>query len=720
MPESTKPKTAALAGRLTILYLAALGTIALLTISGQFVVQQAIIRLEGDSRIVNIAGRQRMLSQRLTRLTFDLDYTKQADAANHIRLDLDTWTQNHVGLQRGSAVLQLPGKNSPSVDKLFIELTPHFEVLREIIESTLVRFATGGDAVLKADTRNELSFHSDAFLAGMDNIVASLEQEARDRVNRLRWIETALLFATIAVLVCEGFFVFSPAVASLNRSLTQLQHTSDELERAKDVAEKANMAKTDFLAKVSHELRTPLHAVLGMLGLVRQGRLRPNQLTQIRLAHEASTSLLSLVNDLLDVANIEQGSEFIVHPQVVDLAGMLTSTSEVMSPLAVSKGLQFELNLDKSLPTWVIVDADRVRQVLSNLLQNAIRYTTTGTVQCKADIQTEATQALLRLVIEDTGIGISPADQERIFTSFSRGTIHDAPSEFGRRMGLGLTITYAIVKKLGGEISLTSKVGVGSRFTVTLPVQLAKANVSERANIPIRVLTSITSAKFARPTALIVDDSPTNLLVMRSYLRQLGYRTMSVSSLKESTVKFRTHRFDIVLMDRNLSDGDGLDFPQLLSDSDAAVCFGSSRVFLITAEINLTVNSDLRLKPFSHILHKPLSLAELRAALETNVPHEAAPAPSLSGEYDFEGLRRKLTRNVIERLPDDLKSFKRMLDQSDFAGLKFISHRLLGSAGNAGMSEIATLATKLYDAASQRNRSEIESILSYLNQTLLR
>ncbi len=719
MPESTKPKTAALARRLTILYLAALGTIALLTIVGQLVVQQAIIRLEGDSRIVNIAGRQRMLSQRLTRLTFDLDYTKQADSANLIRLDLDTWTQNHVGLQRGSSVLQLPGKNSPSVDKLFIELTPHFEVLRGIIESTLVRFATDGDAVLKADTRNELSFHSDAFLAGMDNIVASLEQEARDRVNRLRWIETALLFATIAVLVCEGFFVFSPAVASLNRSLTQLQHTSDELERAKDVAEKANMAKTDFLAKVSHELRTPLHAVLGMLGLVQQGRLRPKQLTQIHLAHEASTSLLSLVNDLLDVANIEQGGEFIVHPQIVDLAGLLTSSSEVMSPLAVAKGLQFELNLDKSLPTWVIVDADRVRQVLSNLLQNAIRYTTTGTVQCKADIQTDATQALLRLVIEDTGIGIAPENQERIFTSFSRSSMHDAPSEFGRRMGLGLTITSAIVAKLSGEISLKSTVGKGSRFTVTLPVQVAKANESVRA-IPIQVLASKTSAKFARPTALIVDDSQINLLVMRSYLRQLGYRTMSVSSLKESTVKFRTHRFDVVLMDRNLSDGDGLDFPQLLSDSNAGVCFGSSRVFLVTAEVNLTANSDLRLKPFSRILHKPLSLAELRAALETNVPHEAAPDPSLPGEYDFEGLRGKLTRNVIERLPDDLESFKRMLDQSDFAGLKFISHRLLGSAGNAGMSEIATLATKLHDAASQRNRSEIESILSYLNQTLLR
>ncbi len=719
MPESSKPRTAALARRLSILYLAALGTIALLTIIGQFVVQQAIIQLEGDSRIVNIAGRQRMLSQRMTRLMFDLAYTKQADTANKIRMDLDTWTLNHVGLQRGSTVLQLPGKNSQSVEKRFNELTPHFEVLREIIESTLVRFSPGGDSVLNADIRNELSFHSDAFLAGMDNIVASLEKEARDRVNRLRWIETALLFATIAVLVCEGLFVFSPAVASLNRSLTQLQRTSDELERAKEVAENANRAKTIFLAKVSHELRTPLHSILGMLALVRQSNIGPNQLTQIRLAHEASTSLLSLVDDLLDVASIEQGREFIIHPQVVDLPGLLASTSEVMSPLAVAKGLQYELKLDKLMPTWVTLDADRVRQVMSNLLQNAIRYTTTGSVQCKADIQTEETQVLLRLAIEDTGIGISPTDQERIFTSFTRGGRQEAPSEFGRRMGLGLTITKAIVKRLGGEISLTSEVGKGSRFTVTLPFQVAKANDSNQAILPIRTLqfnTALTSSNHARPTALIVDDSPTNLLVMRLYLRQLGYRTMSVSSLKASIVKFRTHRFDIVLMDRNLADGDGLDFPRLLSDSDATRCFGSSRVFLVTAEINLTADSDLRLKPFTRVLHKPISLAELQASIDANVPHEVAPCPRTQGEFDFEGLKRKLTRIVIERLPDELESFKRLLEQSDFTRLEFISHRLLGSAGNAGMSALATLATKLNHAAAQRDSSKIESIISQLDK----
>ena len=220
MLESSPPRTAALTQRLTILYMAALGMIALLTIIGQFVVQQAIIRLEGDSRIVNIAGRQRMLSQRLTRLTFELAYlaeqprtnsleeadlaSSQNDSMSSIRMDLETWEENHEGLQRGSEILQLPGKNSEIVMKLFEELTPHFEAIRTIVELTLAKIPPPEDAIIDTARRKELSFRSDSFLDGMDAIVTRLEQEARDRVNRLRWIESVLLFATIAVLVCEG------------------------------------------------------------------------------------------------------------------------------------------------------------------------------------------------------------------------------------------------------------------------------------------------------------------------------------------------------------------------------------------------------------------------------------------------------------------------------------------------------------------------------------
>ena len=728
MAESTQPRAASLIKRLTILYMSALGSIALLTIFGQLVVQRAIIQLEGDSRIVNISGRQRMLSQRLTRLSLELAHAmnlSQSDASTQkqliarLRTDLETWTQNHRGLQSGSEALQLPSNNSQSVQNLFNELSPHFEALRAIFESEMVRFSSDQPEELEAAIRSKISFHSDAFLVGMDKIVTLLEQEARDRVNRLRWIETALLIATISVLICEGIFVFSPAVASLSRSLTTLQSTSHELERARDVAENANRAKTDFLARVSHELRTPLHAILGMLGLVEQSKLRPDQRTKIRLANEASSSLLSLVDDLLDVAGIEQGREFVVHSQVVDLRGLLSSTSEVMSPLIDEKGLQFELNLQESLPNWVAIDADRVRQVLSNLLQNAIRYTNKGTVRCNATIRTEGTKEFLCLVVEDTGIGIPRIEQERIFECFNRGSIPESSPAFGRGLGMGLTITQAIVHRLGGTIIVSSEVGKGSRFTVTFPIQITESSKPAGNGPTQNTLPSpkcVTTANGLQPSALIVDDSPTNLLVLRSYLRKLGYRTMSVSSLKDSIAKFRKHSFDIVLVDRNLTDGDGLDFPHLLADDYDPTSLGSSRLFLITADIHLTTSSDRRLRPFARVLHKPISLLELRQVLETRNPFKPPNETVCTNEKvdNFEQLRNKLARKLNETLPDDIDSLHGMLNRRDYAGLEFISHRMIGSAGNAGLDELASLSREIHEAASQSDGPKIKLILSQL------
>ncbi len=744
MRESSLPQAGALTKRLTILYMAALGMIALLTIIGQFVVQQAIIRLEGDSRIVNIAGRQRMLSQRLTRLTLELAYiveqsrtnrlddadlaSPQTDSMSSIRTDLETWGKNHEGLQRGSESLQLPGSNSETVVKLFEELSPHFEAMRRIVESTLARVPPPVDAIIDTAGRKELSYHSDSFLAGMDAIVTRLEKEARDRVNRLRWIERFLLFATIAVLVCEGIFIFSPAVASLSRSLTRLQSISDELEKAKGTAEKANMAKTSFLARVSHELRTPLHAILGMLELVQRSKLRSDQRAKIHLASEASTSLLTLVDDLLDVASIELGREIVLHPLDVNLRALLSSTFEMMKPMAIEKGLQFQLNVDDSLPDKVTVDADKVRQILTNLLQNAIRYTPLGHVHCNVDTLTETNHVFLQVAVEDTGIGISNEDQEHIFASFRRINHDDASNTFGRPMGMGLTITLAMVKKLHGTIVLTSEVGNGSRFVVTLPIQPVMECTRQMDPVSNRIETFLKrypTENESRPTALIVDDSSTNLLVLRSYLKRLGYRTMSVLSLRESVVKFRRHHFDLVFMDRHLSDGDGLNFPQLLSrnlaekkDLDRLPVLGATKLFLVTAEIYLQPNGDSRLNPFTDVLHKPISLEQLnRAILGTN----RSDATKLSGdnERDFDLLRKKLAVEFIERFSSEIETIKNKLVASDYSAIQFLSHRIFGSAGNAGLLEIAELARELHKAASEENQTRIEYILSQLAERLV-
>jgi len=728
MLDSTLPRTAALPQRLSILYIAALGMIALLTLTGQVLVQRAIVRLEGDSRIVNIAGRQRMLSQRLTRLMLERAQLDQPQMPlnEKIQADLDTLSANHMGLQFGSSAMLLPGKNSPSVSKQFVELAPHLGALKTIVESALTTETRAGQLAIDPVTHKKLSLHSDSFLAGMDSIVTSLEQEARDRVNRLRRIEGVLLFATIAVLVCEGLFIFSPAVASLRRSFSQLGAISNELRNAKVIAEKANMAKTDFLARVSHELRTPLHAILGMLELVEGNKLQHDQRDRVRVANSASKALLSLVDDLLDVASMEQGREIVLHPTVVDLPELVTSTFEMMRPMAIQKGLQLRLNLDESVPRFITVDGDRLRQVMTNLLQNAIRYTTLGSVHCNVEPRTLSGELSLRIEVVDTGIGVSIADQERIFEPFSRGSQEKETEPFGRRMGLGLSISRAMIEKLNGTITLASVEGKGSVFTMTFPIQpaLVCPNLTADCSGRSGATAGVSRVKQTmNPTALIVDDSPNNLLVMRSYMKQLGYRTISVTSLAESIKKFRKHTFDVVLLDRHLHDGDGLYFPDMLGwhlghlqEGSDDLPLRSTKVFLVTAEIYLHPSEDERLKQFDGILHKPVSLTQLKRAIDGVSRLDEASEFGLprNDESRFEALRRKLVRSFLEGLPGEISSIREMLVRSDAVGIAFVAHRLIGSAGNAGLKDVSQCGIELHGAASKNQMQVVEQLLSQL------
>ena len=203
---------------------------------------------------------------------------------------------------------------------------------------------------------------------------------------------------------------------------------------------------------------------------------------------------------------------------------------------------------------------------------------------------------------------------------------------------------------------------------------------------------------------------------------------MSVLSLQESVVKFRRHHFDLVFMDRHLSDGDGLNFPKMLTrnlvekkDLDGLPVFGATKVFLVTAEIYLQPNGDSRLSPFAGVLHKPVSLAELKRAINSTLPSDPACGAEQTRvvEPTFDLLRQKLSRNFIEGLPSLISSIREMLAHRDYAGIEFVAHRLMGSAGNAGLIEIAELAVELHKTASEENQKCIEVILSQLADKLV-
>ncbi len=712
--------------RITTLYIAALSTIALLAIAGQGVIQYSIVRMEDDARIVNIAGRQRMLSQRMTRMAMEAwidstqvrstdrseqDIRTQSELTQTIERDLDLWCRIHLGLQRGSAEFQLAGNNSPTIMGQFDKLANSFDAVKRELERLVQQAVT---QVRDPSGLKTLASQSDAYLEGMDAIVARFELEARDRVARLRWIEMGLLLATMFVLLLEGFAVFSPAIGALRTTMERLQLSSDTLDRAKQVAERANRAKTEFLNEVSHELRTPLHAILGMLSLVGRGKLTPTQRKRIRIAKESSASLKEIVDDLLDVAGIEEGRDITLHPVPMELHGFLARGIALMRPFAVEKQLTLDLDVVPADPIWIRIDGTRLRQIVNNLLQNAVRYTLHGGVRCTASLDALTDPPTLTWVVEDTGIGISPKAQPTIFHRHGAPPEEPTPEILGRRRGVGLSITQALVHRLGGTIAVDSQLGIGSRFTVVLPIEVipkpARAvKYYNCRNKPERGM---------GPTALVVDDSKTNRCIMRSYLQILGFRTRSCASLGQALESYRRGRYDLVVMDKNLPDGDGARFPEMIRD----VAGVHPYLLLVTAENRTGSPLNSAKEGFGAVLSKPLSLDQLRQAVEPlglSRPSEKQPDEHVDSERYAE-IRRRLVDLFMSQVDGEFASIESSMRDGDLKEVAFVAHRLIGGAGNAGLVELVPVCRKLETDASHGEIAQLQVGVGELRDAISR
>lgn len=331
------------------------------------------------------------------------------------------------------------------------------------------------------------------------------------------------------------------------RTFEQLNATVEELKRAKAVAEQATAAKSAFLAVMSHELRTPLHGILGTADLLMQSSLPPSALELARLLHRSGSSLLTIVNDVLDYSRIEAGQMSIERiPFRVD-----DTVREVLAlegEIATAKGLELSMSFDPSLPTRVVGDPVRLRQVLLNLVHNALKFTTQGEVEVR--VRAGRRDDEIAFTVRDTGIGIEKDALARLFQPFQQ-----ADSSTTRRFGgtgLGLAICRQLVRLMGGEIEVTSEMGKGSsfRFWCLLPEA------------------TIENGKAADPQAesqwcghhhvLVVDDNDGNRLLMRRMLERLGCTIDEAEDGVAAVEAIRSGRFDLVLMDCSMPVMDGL------------------------------------------------------------------------------------------------------------------------------------------------------------------
>ncbi|WP_191970839.1 ATP-binding protein [Methylobacterium soli] len=591
-----------------------------------------------------------------------------ADASARLQEQAESLRNSNVELERRVADRTRELAQSHALTQSILENTPDtVKVLdawgRVIFTNLRSTHLTGPEAGTSLEGQRWADFWPGEGGLSARRAIACAQRGASSRFTAWRGLkgeaETWLDVLVTPMLDAEGG---TQRILAISRDITAQHRHDEELQIAKERAEAASVAKEEFLANMSHELRTPLNGILGYADLLSSDRsLLPSQRHRIDRIQDAAGALLAIVNDILDLAKIEAG-DMTLQMRPFRLAKLLDDAADLVLPMARSKALSLDLALDPAIPEWVEGDPERLRQVVLNLLGNAIKFTQAGGIHLGVTVEAVAAgRCRFEIAIRDTGMGIAPERQHLLFQRFSQV---DASNErrFGGT-GLGLAISRHLVEEMGGRIAVESAVGLGSTFRLSLDLPVTEE--------PERLLKEAPLACNAfEAHVLVVEDVALNRDLVAELLKVLGCRVDLVGSGEAAIRAVQETAYDLVLMDEQMPEMSGTAATRIIRALDHP----ARHVPIVACSADVFAHQVRRFEEAGMNGHvgKPLTQAVLAKALIRHVfrlqapqldrPAEARPDDAPTQACDSVSARSWLPDARLDAALDELRQDLAALD----------------------------------------------------------